>query len=400
MLEVGIHMHDSTGDLFYRDTWVEVDLDAIEANVRQLKKLLPSNVQVMAVVKANGYGHGAVQVAEAAMEAGADMLGVALLDEALALRKAGIVAPILVLGYVRPENADLAAENNIAVTVFQREWLEKAAAATKSQQKITCHIKIDTGMGRLGIRTAEEGKALVNLLKKYPFFEVQGIFTHFATADELNTSYQENQQKLFAAAVAEIERLLEKEIPVKHCSNSAAALRFSDQYYNLIRFGISMYGLSPSREIKPLLPFPLQEAFSLHSKITRVKQMPEGAGISYGATYKTSEEEWIGTIPIGYADGWIRANSGGEVLVKGKKATIVGRICMDQLMITLPEKVDVGTVVTLIGKQGSVRISMDDVAARLNTINYEIPCTITARVPRVYRKNGKVIDCENNVFPS
>lgn len=375
----------------YRDTWAEIDLDAIEHNVKQMKKMLPDGVQIMAAVKANGYGHGAVDVARVALNAGAVYLGVALLDEALELREAGIEAPILVLGYVRPEDAILAAEKNIQLTIFQSEWVRQAAdylLGTKTPLK--CHIKIDSGMGRLGIRTMEEGNPLIDILKRYSIFHIEGMYTHYATADELDLAYLKEQQQTFVEMSNSIEKAWGKPIRMKHCGNSATALRFSHACYDMIRYGISMYGLSPSEEMKHLLPFPLKEAFSLHSRIVHVKKLPEGSGISYGATYKTSGNEWIGTVPIGYADGWIRANSGGHVLVNGQRVPIVGRICMDQMMISLPYEVEVGTKVTIIGKQGKECVSVDEVANRLNTINYEVPCVISARVPRIPVRNNNL----------
>ncbi|MDG5787944.1 alanine racemase [Evansella sp. AB-P1] len=384
---------------FYRDTWAEINIDAIQENITQLKGILPKEVQVMAAVKANGYGHGAVDVAYGALDAGATYLGVAILDEALVLRDAGIDAPILVLGYVRPENVTIAAEKNIAVTIFQEEWVKEAANFLKNDKsKVTCHVKLDTGMGRIGIRTEEEGYALIDTLKKYPNFEVEGIYTHYATADELETSYLKAQQRQFKAMIDSFEAKWSSSIPLKHCGNSATALRFGDQCYNMVRFGISMYGLAPSEEIKDILPFRLKEAFSLHSRITHVKELHEGCGISYGAEYKTTEGEWIGTVPIGYADGWIRMNRPGDVLVNGERAPIVGRICMDQMMISLKKKVPIGTKVTLIGKQKEEYIPVDEVANRLQTINYEIPCVISYRVPRVIIKNNQPVRVKNKVF--
>ena len=385
--------------LFYRDTWVEVNLNAIVENVLQLKHILPQDVDIMAVVKANGYGHGAVDVANTALEAGATSLGVALLDEALLLRKKGIHVPIIVLGYVSPKFAYLAAENNITLTVFQKDWVEKASEVFRDKNiNLSCHIKIDTGMGRLGIRTMEEGKALSRSLRVCKNFHVEGIFTHFATADEVNNYYYEKQQTQFKMISDAFEREWGDIIPVKHCSNSAAALRFTDRSYNTVRFGISMYGLSPSEEIKHLLPFPLKEGFSLHSSVTHIKKLTKGEGISYGATYKAKSSEWIATVPIGYADGWIRKNGSGSVLVNGERAPIAGRICMDQMMVVLKNPVDIGTKVTLIGGQGDDYIPVDEVARRLETINYEIPCMISSRVPRVIKKDNQVLRINYELF--
>ncbi|WP_416148586.1 alanine racemase [Salipaludibacillus sp. HK11] len=385
---------------FYRDTWVEVDLDAISENVKNIKSGLPKTVAVMAVVKADGYGHGAVDIAKEALMSGATYLGVAILDEAIALREAGIEAPILVLGYSRPEDVQIALELNLTLTIFQGEWVEKAKhyLPIGSIEKVKCHVKIDSGMGRIGIRTIEERQALIHALLTTDQFEVEGLYTHLATADELEMSYFEIQQARFSRMIRDFEAEYGTEIAVKHCGNSAAALRYGDRCYNLVRLGIAMYGLSPSSEIKDHVNVPLKEAFSLHSQITHIKRLPQGEGISYGASYKTQSEEWIATVPIGYADGWIRANQSGDVLVRGKRAKIVGKICMDQMMIHLDEPFSEGEIVTIIGKNGDDFITIDEVATRLNTINYEIPCVISSRVPRVVMKDGQPMQVHNKVI--
>ncbi|MFX3625671.1 MAG: alanine racemase [Ectobacillus sp.] len=380
--------------LFYRDTWVEVDLDAIYQNVENAKSHIPKDAEVIAVVKANAYGHGGAPVARTALEAGASRLAVAFLDEALALREAGITAPILVLGASRPQDANVAAEHDITLTVFQGEWLEQAKQVWNSSRPLRFHFKFDSGMGRVGIRMKEELKACAALLQDAPFFILEGAFTHFATADELDKAYFEQQYSKF---LEQLEWLRELNIypDLIHCANSAASLRFKDRVFNAVRIGIAMYGLTPSPEINHLLPYRLHEAFSLHSKIIHVKQIEEGESISYGATYKAQEKEWIATVPIGYADGWIRKLQGFEVLAEGRRVPIVGRICMDQLMVRLPYRMPIGTKVTLIGRQGSEKVSVDDVAAYLQTINYEITCMVNFRVPRVFLKGGKAVEIVN-----
>ncbi|RXJ01968.1 alanine racemase [Anaerobacillus alkaliphilus] len=383
---------------FYRDTWVEVNLDAIEHNVKSIKKNLDHGVKLMAAVKANGYGHGAVQVAKTAIQAGADYLGVAILDEAIALRKAGITEPILVLGWVRPSDVNLACKNNIALTVFQQEWLEQANEILKPNLHCTLHLKIDTGMGRIGIRTKNEGKAVIDYINKHQKFSLEGVYTHFATSDEQNLDYFNLQYQRFLEMLDWLETL-GMNIPYIHCGNSAATIRFPSKMFSMTRVGIAMYGLAPSKEMEADIPFQLEEAFSLHSKIIHVKEVSSNEGISYGATYKTEDTELIATIPIGYADGWIRQHSSkGYVLVDGERCPIVGRVCMDQMMVKLSKKVPVGTKVTLIGKQLQEMISIDEVAEQLGTINYEIPCMISYRVPRVFLNNGEIITVNNKVF--
>ncbi|WP_066249611.1 alanine racemase [Neobacillus drentensis] len=376
---------------FYRDTWVEVDLDCISANVVSIKKHLPQDVKIIAVVKANAYGHGDVQVAETALEAGASYLAVAFMDEAIALRNKGITAPILVLGASRPEDVQVASKFDITLTVFQMEWLRDAVKNLHSNDKISLHIKIDTGMGRIGVRNVTELAAIEQIISENDQFILEGIYTHFATADELDETYFRQQLALFERMI----QGLKKQPKYIHSSNSAAALRYPNANFNAVRIGIAMYGLAPSLEMVNEIPFPLHEAFSLRSRLVHVKKLQKGEKVSYGATYETGEEEWIGTIPIGYADGWIRKLQGQEVLVKGTRSPIVGRICMDQCMIHLPENVPVGTTVTLIGGQDDQFISVNEVAKKLETINYEVPCIIANRVPRLYKKGGRIVDLKN-----
>jgi len=376
---------------FYRDTWAEVDLDCIHANLTSIKKHLTKGVEMIAVVKANAYGHGDIQVAETALEAGADYLAVAFMDEAIALRNKGITAPILVLGATRPEDIQVAAKFNITLTVFQQEWLEEALKHLKTDNRISFHIKVDTGMGRIGVRSVSELKAVEQIISENAQFNLEGIFTHFATADELDESYMYKQLALFEGMVS----ALKQKPRYIHSSNSAAALRYPKTYFNAVRIGIAMYGLTPSLEMEHEIPFQLREAFSLRSRLVHVKKMQKGEKVSYGATYETGEEEWIGTIPIGYADGWIRRLQGQEVLVEGTRSPIVGRICMDQCMIRLPYEVPIGTTVTLIGAQENQFISVNEIAEKLETINYEVPCIIANRVPRLYKKGGKIVDLKN-----
>jgi alanine racemase len=375
---------------FYRDTWVEIDLDCIYNNVVNIKRFMPSETDMIAVVKANAYGHGDIQVARVALEAGATHLAVAMLDEALHLRRHGIVSPIIVLGVVRPQDINIAVEHNIAVTVFQKEWLQEATRYKTNSVPLSIHLKLDTGMGRLGVRTKEE------LVEIFPFFKdglfhVEGVFTHFAAADELDLSHFEGQYEMFL-------RMLDwlKEFGIQpsmiHCANSATSYRFPNQIFTAIRVGIGMYGLTPSEEMTHLIPVEKKPAFSLYSRLTHIKKLNVGDTVSYGATYKATKEEWIGTVAIGYADGWTRRLQGFSVLVEGERVPIVGRVCMDQLMVRLPHHVPIGAKVTLIGKQGEAEVTMEEVASYLGTINYEISNMIGVRVPRVFKRNGEAVE--------
>jgi alanine racemase len=375
---------------FYRDTWVEVNLDAITHNVRSMKQHIGEAIDIIAVVKANAYGHGALQVAKTALDAGASLLAVAFLDEALMLRNSGIDVPILVLGASRAADVEVAIKNDITLTVFSLDWLNEAKKYI-SKDVINLHIKLDTGMSRLGVRDEKELSAIVKFVEDFSHFAITGIYTHFATADESDTLYFNHQYKRFQKL---LDCISHQDLLV-HCGNSATGLRFPDKLYNAVRLGISMYGLAPSMEIKNELPFPLEEAFSLQTKLVHVKKAPKGTKVSYGATYETTEEEWIGTLPIGYADGWLRSLKDSDVLIEGKRVPLIGRVCMDQCMVKLPYELPVGTKVTLIGKQNNEYITVDEVAKRLDTINYEVTCMITSRVPRMFLKNKSIIEVCN-----
>ncbi|MCM3045512.1 alanine racemase [Bacillus altitudinis] len=377
---------------FYRDTWAEIDLTAIKHNVSHMKDHIGQSV-LMAVVKANAYGHGDIEVARAALEAGADLLAVAFLDEAISLRNKGVKAPILVLGAVPSEYVKVAVRYNVIMTAYSIDWLREVVKVMKGQmgQPIRFHLKIDSGMNRLGVKTIEQVSEVKELVHDHSFLQLEGVFTHFATADEKDENYFGMQVDTFKTLLQPLhtDKLL------IHCANSAAGLRFKDTLFNMVRFGISMYGLSPSEEIKDELPFQLEEALSLHTKLAHVKPIQKGESVSYGATYTANQDTWIGTIPIGYADGWIRKLAGTEVLVGGKRRKIAGRVCMDQFMVDLKKDIPAGEPVVLIGTQGEDKISVDEIAKRLETINYEVTCSVGYRVPRVYIEDGERVHVRN-----
>ncbi|MUV38500.1 Alanine racemase [Lentibacillus sp. JNUCC-1] len=366
----------------YRPTWANINLEAIGYNINQIRKRIPAKTGIMAVVKADGYGHGAVEVGRKALASGAEWLAVALLEEALSLRKAGINAPILVFGWVSPEDVHIAAQEQVTLTFFQKEWLE-AVNKQELDKPLQVHMKWDTGMGRVGIRSADELDAIVEVLRQSPKVSLTGIYTHFATADEADLTLFNEQQERFQTLKSMFEFMWPDRVNY-HTGNSAAASRFPDHMYDYIRFGIAMYGLYPSAVTKKEHPIDLKPALSLHSRLTHVKEVYKGATISYGATYHANSTEWVGTIPIGYADGWIRKLQGVEVLVEGKRMPVVGRICMDRTMIKLDQSYPIGTRVTLIGCQGEDEVTADDIAEKLDTINYEVACMISERVPRLY----------------
>lgn len=366
----------------FRPTKAIIDLDAIRHNVRSLKQHLQPNVQIIAVVKANAYGHGDVAVARAALEAGATILAVATPDEALHIRSHFPHTPLMVLGATPIAFAPYAAKQSIMLTVFSAEWIEQLAQVSSTLEKpLQVHIKIDSGMGRIGVTTREELLALYAAIEAADNVELDGVFTHFATADEEDVVYFNKQVATFEKLVASL--------PVKprlvHASNTAAAMvKNPHVHYDAVRFGISLYGLLASGYVGEILPFPIEPAMSLETELVHVKKIAPGDGVGYGATFVATEDIWIGTLPIGYADGMIRKLAGQEVLVDGQRVPIVGRICMDQCMIALPREYKVGEKVTLIGKQQGQYISIDEWAAKLQTINYEVSCILTARVPRIY----------------
>lgn len=367
---------------YFRPTKAIVDLQAIRKNVKNLKKLLQPNVQIIAVVKANAYGHGDIAVAKAALEAGATILAVATPDEALHIRAHFEEPDILLLGASPISFVPYAAKQRIILTAFASEWVQQAAPLIANEvNPLRLHIKVDSGMGRIGVRSEQELLELYQTIKNTINVELDGIFTHFATADEEDASYFYRQVQFFERCVS----ILPEKPRLVHASNTATSLvKDTHLQFDAVRYGISMYGLSPSPYVEGILPFSLHPAFSLESELVHVKQLQAGDSVGYGATFTAPSDMWIGTIPIGYADGVIRKLGGQEVLIDGQRMQIVGRICMDQCMVALPKAYAIGEKVTLIGHQGQDVISMNEWAAKLETINYEVPCIITARVPRLY----------------
>lgn len=366
-----------------RPARVTVDLAAIRHNVQEEMQRLAGKSALFAVVKADGYGHGAVAVAQACQQAGATGFCVALLDEALELRAAHFTEPILVLGITPPEQAAIAAANDVSLTFGSLSWLTAAAEdmQARANTPLKVHIALDTGMGRIGFRDAADLRDAADYLAAHQdLFLTEGVFTHFATADEKDATYFRQQAQKFNDLVA----VLPKKPRYVHVSNSATSLWHAACNGNMIRFGVALYGLNPSGRGIPELPYPLQPALSLTSELTFVKQIHAGDAVSYGATYKAQGDEWIGTVPLGYADGWLRRLQGFHVLVNGVPCEIVGRICMDQFMIRLPENTPVGTTVTLVGSDHGETISMQDVADYSHTIHYELCCILTQRLPRRY----------------
>ncbi|MCS6840171.1 MAG: alanine racemase [Roseiflexus sp.] len=361
-----------------RPTWVRVDLDAIRDNVRTLRAI--AGVPLMAVLKADAYGHGAVRAARAALAGGASALAVATLGEARTLREAGIGAPILALGYTPPWQVVHAARLGVAITVFDSDTARACAAAAETGLNITVHVEVDTGMARTGLSIAELGPFL-RTLADMPGVRIEGLYTHFADADAPDLSAAEAQLRRFCTVVEAITAAGMRP-PIVHAANSAALLRLPGARFDMVRPGIACYGLSPS----PWTPLPptLRPALSFHAEVAQVRDLPPETPVSYGGAFITRRTSRIATIPVGYADGLRRSPAWREVLVRGQRAPIVGRICMDYAMIDVTDIPGVrrGDLVTLIGAQGDARLTADEVAEWLGTISYDVVATILPRVPR------------------
>ncbi|MBQ8558836.1 MAG: alanine racemase [Tyzzerella sp.] len=377
----------------YSRVYARIDLDAIAYNMEQMKRNLEPWTKVMAVIKADGYGHGAVQIAT--MLEGVDYIwgfAVATLDEAVVLRTEGIKKPILVLGCVFPDQYMEMLEHDIRMNVYTEEMAESISQMAASKGMTAhIHIKLDTGMARLGFDISKASVAAIARISQLKNVDMEGIFTHFAKADETDKTFTEKQMKDFCWMV---EQLKAKDVVFKyeHCSNSAAIIDVKDANFDLVRAGISTYGLYPSEEvIKENVK--LKPAMALKSHVAFVKEIEADTPISYGGTFVSDKKMRIATIPVGYADGYPRSLSNcGYVLIRGKKAPIVGRVCMDQFMVDVTdiEGASFGDNVTLIGKDGNETITVEDLGDLSGRFNYEFVCDLGKRIPRVYVKNGKV----------
>lgn len=369
---------------YRRYAWVEIDTGAVAHNVRTLKALTPSGTRFMAVVKADGYGHGADAVAGAALAAGADRLGVATIEECVALRAAGIAAPLHVLSEPPADAVPEVLEHDIVPTVTSREFATALSrAATLAEREVRYHLKIDTGMHRIGV-AAEDAADVARWLDGLPGITMEGAFTHFATADVPGDWDFDRQMDRFGGA---LERMRTERVRprIVHAANSAATILHPESHFDLVRCGIAIYGLHPAPATRGKID--LRPAMSVKARVSFVKRIGLGDGVSYGLTWHAAAPTTIATLPLGYADGVHRVLSNSmEVLIGGRRCRQVGRVCMDQLMVEVPAGLEVrpGDEAVLVGSQGAERITMDDLADAAGTINYELACGFALRLGRHY----------------
>lgn len=365
------------------NSWAEIDLQAIKNNYINVRKRIGEEKRIMAVVKANAYGHGVINVAKMLAEEQVSYFAVANLLEAIELRQEGIKTPILVLGWTDPEDIDYACEYDITLTIFQKQWAEQIKPNT--DKPLNIHIKLDTGMNRIGVKTEKELKDLLNVLKNKNNVIIEGVFSHLATADEVDKTYLYEQREKFKNLV----EVVKKEVPTLsyiHLGNSAYTIRELEKYTNMTRLGIVLYGLTPSVEISNEIPFKLQPAFSLKSKLIHIKKIKKGETVGYGRVFKAEQDMWVGTVPIGYADGLPRSYAEkGYFLVGGVERKILKKICMDQTMIEVDEHAKIGEEVIIVGKQNNQELNAEEFAEKINTINYEVPCLFGSRIKRIVK---------------
>lgn len=379
-------------------TWCDISLDNLEHNINQIKSKVGEKTRLCGIVKANAYGHGVEEIARNLVDQGFDYLAVAFIDEAVEIRMYGITdIPIMILGNTPKDTVDKLVEYNITAAVYNLETAQVISAEAQRQNKTAkIHIKIDTGMSRIGFLT--DSKSIEDILSvaKLPNLEIEGIFTHFACSDCEDEAMTLKQYDKFMNVISELEKH-GLSIPIKHCCNSAAIIRFPHLHLDMVRAGIILYGMYPSDidyeiDLKPLM--------QLKTTVINIKTLNAGETISYGATYTVEKPTKVATIAVGYADGYSRLLSGkGRVLVNGQFANILGRICMDQCMIdvTNVNNINIGDEVILFGADKNAELPIEELAANIGTINYELPCVINNRVPRCYVKNNKRIKIHNNL---
>lgn len=382
----------------YFRTQAKIDLDAVEYNYNNTRAKLPQGCKLLGVIKADAYGHGAVELARF-LENKCDFFGVACIEEAVELKKTGIKTPILILGYVAPAFYDLVVKYDIRIPVFSYDMAKALSdEAVKQGKTVPFHFCIDTGMSRIGFQVNEESADVCKQICALPNIEAEGLFSHFATADESDLTKALAQREKYKTFVEMLESR-GIQIPIKHLNNSAGIMNF-DEYFDMCRMGIILYGLYPSEEVdKSLLD--IKPVMSWLTHISHIKTLEAGREVSYGGTFKTTEPRVIATIPVGYADGYPRCLSNkGRVIINGQYAPIVGRVCMDQFMVDVTDVdgAELDSIVTLVGKDGDAELSMEEVSNAAYSFNYELPCRVARRVPRTYYKDGKLVKTTNYMY--
>lgn len=390
---------------FMKRTWAEVDADNLGANYRAIRGVLHEGCKFMAIVKADAYGHGAPFVAGQLEALGADYFGVSNLEEALQLRQSGVTRPILILGYTPPEYVGEMIAQSIVQTVMSLPYAKKlSAAAVRAGGTLRAHVKLDTGMSRIGFLcdgTAQDAESAAAILEAValPGLAFEGAFTHFAVADEPQKEFTRTQFGRFMGMLSALEAKGLK-FPLRHCCNSAGLLNFPEMQLDMVRPGIILYGMTPAAGMP--MSITLRPVMKLKTVISQVKTLEPGASVSYGMIYTAKKRIRVATMPIGYADGFPRSlSNSADVLIGGKRARIIGRVCMDQCMADvtdIPEAHE-DQIVTVIGPDGGDAVPMEEVAARMGTVNYETVCLIGKRVPRVFYKNGKIVGTQNYILP-
>lgn len=399
IVQEGVYMLEKYGRVY-----AAVDLSAVVENMERMKEALSPQTRMIGVIKADGYGHGAVPIGrELEKLPYVSGYATATAEEALILRRAGLKKPVLILGYTFPYCYEELILQKIRPTVFRRDMLETLdACAERLGEKALVHVKVDTGMSRIGIRPDEEGLAFMEWVSGLGHIEVEGIFTHFARADERDQTAALAQLTRFTAFAEEAQRRMGRQIPLKHCSNSAGILTLPQANLSLVRAGILLYGLSPSEEVTREL-LSLRPVLSLKSHLVYVKEIEAGTPVSYGGTFVAKERMWIATVPVGYGDGYPRSLSNkGSVLIRGKRAPILGRVCMDQFMVDvsgIPGAAE-GDEVTLIGADGGKEITMEELGELSGRFNYELACNLGRRIPRVYLRDGKIVCAKDEYWES
>lgn len=381
-----------------RPVWAEVDLDRLAHNMREIRRISKSK-EIIAVIKADGYGHGALDIAPTLLENGATRIAVAVLNEAVELRRGGIKAPIMVLGFTPPSLVDMLLRYDIEQTIYSYDLAREISNLARKKNKLAkIHIALDTGMGRIGFLPNEKSLEEVYKISKLPNIIIEGLYSHFSSADERDKSYTEIQLKRYKDFYDKLIKM-GVNIKIRHIANSAAIIDMPESHFDAVRPGIILYGYYPSQEVlKDKLN--LKPVMSLKTNIVHIKNLPAGEYISYGRKFQTSRESIIATLPVGYADGYTRLLfEKAKVIIKGSFAPVIGRICMDQCMVDITDIKDVklGDEVILMGEQGDLKFTAEDIGNLLGTINYEITCMISKRVPRVYIKGGKVVKIRNYV---